>query len=791
MTRHRAAPARRQRVCLLTYDFPGPIANGGIGTAFRALAETLVAEGHEVTVLYPGAYSESLPVSWWAGHWRGRGIDFVSLHLEGPSRVLGHRACQWLRAQPRFDVIHFHDWRGPGYWLTVAKRCGLAFQDTVLVAQAHAQTLWHLDHSGSWLTDSQDLEYEWLERRSVEGADVLFSPSRYFERWMEQQGWALPAARFVAPNLLPEGLPQAPPARGRSTVDELVFFGRLETRKGLELFCEAATRLLAGPGAKPRRITFLGKAGEAAGGNALAHVAAATAGWEVPWQVLNSYGVDEANAYLAGPGRLAVICSRCENSPYTVLECLAAGRPFLAPDVGGIAELADARDHPECLYERDVAALTAALSRAMAEGAAAARPSTGFAQNRAAWLAWHARLDAPAAPAVVRDAPLVSVCMTTYERPALLEHAIASIEAQGWPRLEVVLVDDASPSPAAQAALDALAPRFRARGWQLLRNERNLHVCASRNRAVRAAQGEYVLMMDDDNAAFPHEVETLVRAAQASRADIVTCQSQPFTGLGPPPRHVALHPPEWLPVGPAVSLGMFWNCLGDANLLCRREVWLALGGMSEVRVAYEDWDFLMRAALAGYRLECLPDILFAYRVWSGSWSRRIDRVASHRRVLAPALATAHPGLSLALRLGVETSLAAMHGDGHEPPADPALARIAAAPLQGAEALLLASELAALRGQKQAAALLLAQAHRLAPAAPEVALELLGREGDAPFGLEALAAELPEAMLPRAGQAIGRLLADGQTERARRLARAILDEYPDSQAARFLAEMAGA
>lgn len=46
---------RRQRICLLTLDFVGPIRNGGMGTAFLALAEMLVAAGHEVTVLYPSA----------------------------------------------------------------------------------------------------------------------------------------------------------------------------------------------------------------------------------------------------------------------------------------------------------------------------------------------------------------------------------------------------------------------------------------------------------------------------------------------------------------------------------------------------------------------------------------------------------------------------------------------------------------------------------------------------------------------------------------------------------------
>lgn len=56
---------RRQRICLLTLDFVGPIRNGGMGTAFLAAAEHFTAAGHHVTVLYPAAYSETEPVTRW------------------------------------------------------------------------------------------------------------------------------------------------------------------------------------------------------------------------------------------------------------------------------------------------------------------------------------------------------------------------------------------------------------------------------------------------------------------------------------------------------------------------------------------------------------------------------------------------------------------------------------------------------------------------------------------------------------------------------------------------------
>ena len=47
-----ARPSRKLRVCIASFDFVGPVRNGGVGTAFTSLAEALAAAGHEVTLLY-------------------------------------------------------------------------------------------------------------------------------------------------------------------------------------------------------------------------------------------------------------------------------------------------------------------------------------------------------------------------------------------------------------------------------------------------------------------------------------------------------------------------------------------------------------------------------------------------------------------------------------------------------------------------------------------------------------------------------------------------------------------
>jgi len=715
----------RQRICLLTLDMVGPIRNGGIGTAFLALAETLVAAGHEVTILYPAAYTETEPVTRWRTHYAARGITFVSLFLEGSEAQLSYGAYHWLKTQ-RFDVIHFHEWRGIGYWTTVAKRCGLAFGTTSLVCQLHSPSLWHMAHSAQFLTHCGELETDFMERRSAEGADHVTAPSRYILDEVRRMGWQLRASQHVLPNLLPQGFggPATGPAAAQP-IEELVFFGRLEERKGLGLFCAALAGLIRA-GTPPRRVTFLGKIGQMGGVSALAWLAGVAQAWPMPWRVVNHLDPHQARDYLAGPGRLAIIASRMENAPYVVLECLAAGLPFLAPDVGGIGDLIAEADRPRLLYPRNAPALTAALAMALREGVAAGAARISLEETRALWLEWHGALACRPAPALHTAPPLVSVCMAAFNRFEPLAHAIASVEAQDYPRIELILVDDASTDAATRQFLEALRPRFAPRGWRLLRNAENSWQGVTRHRAAEAAQGEFLLFMDDDNVAWPDEVSTFVTAARHSGADILTCQMQPFRGAGPPPRHRSTRPIGYFPLGACPALGVFQNALGDANMFMRRTAWDRMGGFTLDRAYFEDWEFLQAAVLAGLRLECLPEILFCYRIWEGGQTANHDPdflYRSYARAMRPTLAALPETLRPALRLAIERDLAGMQGrrEGYwarAPHITEAQGHIARLPPNGAEAMLAAAAYAHAQGQHAAARALTEQALAIAPGHPE-------------------------------------------------------------------------
>jgi glycosyltransferase involved in cell wall biosynthesis len=639
-------------VCIASNGLLGPVRNGGIATLYMGLAQALIADGHHVTYLYTGgAYTETDPVEYWVARHAEGGLKVVPLpeariRVGNASEIqTSYLTYQWLREHDDFDVIHFHEWRGNGYYSLLAKHQGLAFDRATLCVGAHSPSAWNKQGNHEFLDHITDLEVDFLERQSVALADVLVSSSRYMLEYLAARGWDLPPDRRVLPNLLPASAlapPRGPgphPA-GDRPIEELVFFGRLEGRKGLALFCDALDRLAA-RAPRPFRATFLGKDGSIAGESGLGYVHRRCRDWPFPWQAIT--GLDNAQAldYLGQPGRLAVLPSLMDNSPLAVHECLLAGIPFLASEVGGIPELVRPEDRAAALFPPRAAALAQRLAAALDRPAARARPAFDEAAGRRAWLDWHREAARPrgaseraGTPADAADRPRVSVCIPHFNRPDHLSQALESLRAQDYPDFEVIVVDDGSTLPRALAYLESLAPEFAARGWRIVRQE-NRYPGAARNHAARHAGGEYLLFMDDDNVAKPHEISRFVQVATRTGADILTCFAEVIRGDDANPANQV---PDslWPFLGASLTIGAFYNCFGDTNALVRRDAFAAIGGFTEdYGYNHEDKELYIRAVLKGLRLEVVPEALYRYRVCHSGLNYSTSSYLNSMRGLRP------------------------------------------------------------------------------------------------------------------------------------------------------------
>lgn len=106
-----------------------------------------------------------------------------------------------------------------------------------------------------------------------------------------------------------------------------------------------------------------------------------------------------------------------------------------------------------------------------------------------------------------RDEPLVSVVITTYDRPTYLPDAVETVAEQTYDSIELIVVDDASPTPASEVLSK---DEYRFSEFQIVRHDENEGPNAARNTGIAAANGQYIAFLDDDDRWVPEKIERQV-----------------------------------------------------------------------------------------------------------------------------------------------------------------------------------------------------------------------------------------------------------------------------------------
>lgn len=116
---------------------------------------------------------------------------------------------------------------------------------------------------------------------------------------------------------------------------------------------------------------------------------------------------------------------------------------------------------------------------------------------------------------------LISVIVASYRRDDTLLRALRSLGAQTYPRLEIVVVDD-NGDPSWNEKTAAIVKSFEEQSGKqvvLIVNDHNCGSAESRNVGIRAASGEYIAFLDDDDEYLPQHLENQYRAMADANAD--------------------------------------------------------------------------------------------------------------------------------------------------------------------------------------------------------------------------------------------------------------------------------
>jgi glycosyltransferase involved in cell wall biosynthesis len=540
-----------KRIVLVTNEVLGLIRNGGAGTANTFLAFALANLGHRVEVLYIAPASERDLDPSWAREYAKHGIR-IRLLERGTGRVFPERLAvpydveRMLRGDPP-DVVIAHDQSGAAYGALRRRALGLGFADTLFVVYCHGTTQWIYDAHRKVRRSPASFELEAIERASAELADVVVSPSAYMLEWMRARGWRLPAT-LVAPYFTRTRIERDSSApRRRGEIRRLAFFGRLEERKGLGPFVEALNRLptdrLSGI-----ELVFLGRETVLwPPARVREELSSRAKGALARLRFETDLDQPEALALLREPGTLAVMPSLVDNSPNVIYECLEHGIPFLAGNTGGGPELVAVADRAATFFTPTAEGIATALEEALAgeRPPSPQRPAFDTDSLRAAWQ--DVVTSQPAAAVAGDSAPRVSAIVLDGDGPN-----VAALRKQTRPPDEMLLGGEADP------------------------------------------QGDLVLLLRAVDELEPEALETLLRAIDASGADVVTCGVRTRTA-----RAEEVH----LFLGDARELGIIANHFGLVGLY-RRDSFLAQ--RADMDVDDPDWLRLAQLALGGATIESVP-----------------------------------------------------------------------------------------------------------------------------------------------------------------------------------------
>ena len=260
------------------------------------------------------------------------------------------RVCRHVwRVKP--DVLHGHGSKG-----------GLYARATGFLPGLGGVVRGYTPHGGSFHHQPGYGLYMLVERLVAAETDVLFFESDYIANEVSKGVGPTSALTRVAKNgLRPD---EFAPVTIQADAAEFLYIGELSSYKGVDTLIDALA-IIHGSGVYKPNLVVVGS------GKELDRLAAMVERFDLNRHVA-FYGVLTAREAFS-LGRIVVAPSRAESLPYLVLETLAAEKPLIATDVGGVGEIFG--PHRGQLIPRDRAdllakAMTGALGRAPDELAA-------------------------------------------------------------------------------------------------------------------------------------------------------------------------------------------------------------------------------------------------------------------------------------------------------------------------------------------------------------------------------------------------------------------------------------
>lgn len=220
--------------------------------------------------------------------------------------------------------------------------------------------------------------------------------------------------------------------------------------------------------------------------------------------------------------------------------------------------------------------------------------------------------------------PKVSVCIPTYNRSQYLKYSIECVLNQTYPDFELIVCDDGSPDDTAEVVQSYRDPRIR-----YIRHPQNIGRSRNMRSGFEAATGEYFIKFDDDDGLTAEFLEKTVNILDDRPQIDFVCTDHWIIDKNSVRDEAATqeNSAKWgkdrLKVGiiPDLLQQTFsYQSLQVGSTLFRRDCLVEVDYMRPQADGCEDFDLLVRLALAGKQGYFLPEYLMEYRFHGGQTS---------------------------------------------------------------------------------------------------------------------------------------------------------------------------
>ncbi len=218
----------------------------------------------------------------------------------------------------------------------------------------------------------------------------------------------------------------------------------------------------------------------------------------------------------------------------------------------------------------------------------------------------------------------INVLMAVYNVEPYVAEALQSIQSQTFSDIEIVVVDDGSTDGTPRIVEQIAATDRRIK---VVSSPRNQGLSSALNLGLTYCHAPFIARMDGDDIALPTRLEKQLRFLEADPdIALVGCATRAIDQSGYPIPGLGISRKPITDKEIARTLLLASPC--SHIWLARRQVYDALSGYREIEVA-EDYDFLLRAITAGFRITNLPEPLMLIRTRSNNVSSRLEQRKAH------------------------------------------------------------------------------------------------------------------------------------------------------------------